>query len=42
MPALDLCVQTRFRDVIIVNAGELPIEKEVDAEGNEVPLRVEL
>ncbi|KAG7530976.1 hypothetical protein FFLO_04647 [Filobasidium floriforme] len=31
-----------LEDVIIVNAGELPIEKEVDAEGNEVPLRVEL
>lgn len=31
-----------LEDVVIADAGELPIEKQFDAEGNEVPLRDEL
>ena len=29
-------------DVVIVDAGELPLELEVDEDGNQVPVRVEL
>ena len=39
---IDNATACRFRDVVIADAGELPVEKEVDAEGNEVPLRIEL
>jgi hypothetical protein len=31
-----------YRDVVIVDAGEIEIEPEVDGEGNQVPFRIEL
>lgn len=39
---MSLTCDPDHRDVIIVDSGELEMEQEVDAEGNQVPFRQEL